>query len=279
MKQLTDKAIEVLANWWFDVFLGPDHDMGVDERDTGEAKFNATMARGLAGILADKHPVDPEKRQEFVDSLKKACHEDMEGKRSYWALGLGTDYHPEGTLAKAMEYAGIHPSRCSWKTSVQVRGRGIMIGAGYRAAWELLCDLEGNLPKERWVLKTTYDYDGRREQSVEYEYSRYAYHGAIAQRMDGDTPCTWEGWYEVVEVDEYADDPTDPFQRSWVQKPMPVDREAERLREALWVLSFKPWTDAAPGLHAYVHDMVVSGFVQLDDWQREQLQEHLNEQT
>lgn len=225
-RELSDKAIDIIGNWWFDIFLGPKHDMGA--RGENEEQLNAA-ASGLAGILARKHPVEEDQRPIFLAALRAQIRKEIgEGKR---LIGLGTDYHPEATLAEAMKEAGINESRRAWKISVSISNRGIQIGPGYQAPLEMLCDLEGNVPTQRWVLK--YKWEGYEVErwSITYSYSEYEHHGQVASRIDRSEykHPTYEEWFEELVVDETCDDPDDCHQRSWQRRDMPLSKDAVQL--------------------------------------------------
>jgi hypothetical protein len=54
-------------------------------------------------------------------------------------------------------------------------------------------------------------------------------------------------------------------------------QEIRRLQESLWALGYAPWTEAAPGLWAYVRNQVVSGVIQFDQEQIDELDLKLGE--
>jgi hypothetical protein len=171
MKKVTDKALTVLANWWFDQFIAN------TRHDNGAREVPSMMAGMIADKLAETHQVTEEQRQPFVAALIAGVNK--EGKRQS-LHGLSSDYDPGTTLAEAMEAAGIDCSRCPWKTNVNFDNAGITISAGYAASHELLCNIDGEIPLKRWVLETK-GYQGRR--CIKYDYSLFAHHGAIASHL------------------------------------------------------------------------------------------------
>lgn len=54
-----------------------------------------------------------------------------------------------------------------------------------------------------------------------------------------------------------------------------AEAERDRLQRALWVLGHEPWTTEAPGLRAYVRDLVVSGQPELGPDKAYELRYHL----
>lgn len=171
MKRISDEAIRMLGDWWFDRFLSPNH-------DNGDRSLGGMFACGMADMAADKHPITEEQREPFISALTAECQKALD------------DYVPSGTLAAAMDAAGI--------VDVLVRNNGIWISTSYGASQELLCDLEGVAPTKRWVFKTTTP-EGR--SITEYDYSEYAHHGRIAAYEDYGGGG-YEGYEVGVEVPE-----------------------------------------------------------------------------
>ncbi len=167
-KQPNAKALQVMADWWFDRFLSPTHDNGA----RGEGSLSSGLAGSMAGILADRHPVTEEHRAPFRKGLVDAIAASKYGLHS-----LRCDYGPGGILGEAMESAGIDKSRGPWKHDMYLHGCQIEVAAGYAAPRELICDIEGTESQERWVA--TWMSEGRGV--CYYAYNLFEHHGHIAQ--------------------------------------------------------------------------------------------------
>lgn len=121
-------GMHVLADWWFAKFKRPRH-------DNGDTTGNSFMAGMMAGMVADKYPVDESdaNRDKFRDALVAAT---QPIDADYWHdQHVGTDYHPDRALSTAMEACGVHGSRAPWKTDTHTYGSGLIVQVrdGYRA--------------------------------------------------------------------------------------------------------------------------------------------------
>lgn len=162
---ISDTALGIIADWWFDKFLLPKHDNG----DRGSVPAVAGM---MSGLLASRHPVEESQRKTFKSELVTRCRAEahLSGQT------LSVDYHPVGVLKAAMDAANIDESRSSWKTDVYFHGREVSVGAGYGVPQEILCYTDGAIPDERW----THRYESEGRALKQYAYSEYAHHGQIA---------------------------------------------------------------------------------------------------
>ena len=119
-----------LADWWFAKFTGrPRHDNGAP------GHLPSLMAGSIASTIAEKHSVDGStaNRDKFRAALVARAQPVDE---KWWHDShIGTDYHPDKSLAEAMADCGIDQSRAPWKTNTHVYGSGLVISVadGYAA--------------------------------------------------------------------------------------------------------------------------------------------------
>ncbi len=150
-QNISDAALKIAADWWFDRIEGGRHDNGASDPSSMFAGF-------LADKLAAAHPVDSDQREQFAKAFATAFAEDKYGGRS-----TGCDYGPSGILAEAMESCEINTSRAPWKTHMWIDDRGVGVSGGYAAPHERLCDAAGVRPTVRYTAHYMYDSEWSRE--------------------------------------------------------------------------------------------------------------------
>jgi hypothetical protein len=130
MSARDDAAAGAAAGWWADQVGGS------VLHDNGDRSMTGAMATTFAGMLADQHPVT----EEAVSSFRRFLANELSvmlATRSY-GVSVGTDYHPDMTLAECAEAAGIDGSRFPWKTHMWVHPDHVTVNAGYGASSRLL---------------------------------------------------------------------------------------------------------------------------------------------
>ncbi len=121
MQKLTNEQIEAAVNWWANAIRNPKFDDGDDGSGGGMAMMMATLAR--------KSPNEDE-----IEAFKVALAEELCSNENVAYLGLSCDYGPDGTLADALQKAGMDVS-LPWKTNMNFRDGKVSVSHGYRAEY------------------------------------------------------------------------------------------------------------------------------------------------
>jgi hypothetical protein len=135
---------------------------------------------------------------------------------------------------------------------------------GWDYPLQLVRDVKA-LAKEKDELLTSLEEEVARTTSLEEELEQL--------KAAADTDAT-----EIRRIEaQYKDDVVrhhGELKAAWDSEKK-AHREVHRLQEGLFILSFHPWTEAAPGLKAFVLSHLESGRVQLDPEQNIALRKHL----
>lgn len=134
-------AARAAAEWWAQQIADPTFRNTTAEEDRASSAnelLGAVYARGLAGMLSDRHPVTAEQLATFTNALETIIIRDT--REDGWHYGLHVDYHPDSSLTEAAQAAGVDESRFPWKTHLWLRMDGTVIarlgyGAPERLVW------------------------------------------------------------------------------------------------------------------------------------------------
>lgn len=202
-EKLKEKLINNVADWWFDIFIGP------QDKDSGaRGDMPSLMAEGLATTIANRHRVNENQRQPFRDALRKSMEAWLDRYTATKWIGLCCDYGPGEPLASAMREAGIHESRAPWKTNMYIRSNGVTVSAGYGSPPEFLWLMNGEEPLTRKVIQyRSIVPEWRNDEGIIHErwenvqkhlcYDEETY----AKHMDRINSSNDETYYEVYEDD------------------------------------------------------------------------------
>ncbi len=118
--KLTQAQIDTACNWWANSFIEARHDNGGDG-----------FAGVLTDIIASRYSVTNEQLASFRSKLADILADpNMISGGRVW---LSSDYGPDQFISGAMNAAGIHESRCPWKSCMWINQDGsVKAQLGYR---------------------------------------------------------------------------------------------------------------------------------------------------
>lgn len=132
-------AARAAAEWWARQVVNPTFRQVRPNEEDRETLYG----RGLAHIIANRHPVNDAQAEAFADALERIILRDTRKDDGYFH-GLHVDYHPDRSLREAAEQAGVSTDRFPWKTNMWIHAEGhVTASLGYAAPEILIWTPDG----------------------------------------------------------------------------------------------------------------------------------------